>query len=262
VIALANICNEFAIVAKELEEGIIGNNNILPSAIDIDNFIPLLNSYAQASIEYERNKDYIKSLKKEPLYKKDLRKDFKHSGIFIKSTKDYFCVLNYKKGGTIKVFNQKTATLDMEDGGIFGILKKGTKFSTQQSDEATLFNDYSIRSGFYKINELKPTPIKFIILRALSFIFFKSIVLERLFKKFIISVFIMGKNKIDGEAIRKFEFFESKIIIRENLKIPKDTMKIGHFGKVKSMHMASSGYYLKQSIEMPKDSTLVKFGKC
>jgi hypothetical protein len=194
-----------------------------------------------------------------PPYAEIFEKDFEEAGIFIKSTRKYYAIINYKKGGTIKVFDKISCKIDLEDGGLFGELDDGTKFSTQQLQESNDFRNREIVARFYKTKQAYPRPIDFIVLRVLSLTFFKSLFLSNLFKKFIVKKLFTGRSRIDGYASRMFEFFEDKIIISEQVKKPGRCKVIGHFGKVKSIQMASSGYYNRQLEQLPSKSKFVEF---
>ena len=98
---------------------------------------------------------------------------------------------------------------------------------------------------------------KFIILRILSLTILKSTFLGNLFKKIIVKKLMTGKNKIDGKVIRKFIFEEKKLIVEEKIIKPKVTKWIGHIGKSRAIHMASSGYFNKQFFYQNND--LVEF---
>ena len=68
-----------------------------------------------------------------------------------------------------------------------------------------------------------------------------------------------GKNKIDGRITRKFEFIEDKIVVHESFIKPKRCTFIGHMGKFRAIHMASSGYYFPQVEIATEKSKLVEF---
>ncbi len=242
IIGLANEIEEFAMMAKYLEPK---GQHLLPHNIDIGNYIPLLNSYAVASLHYEKSYEKIVSSAGEPFYAKDEEKDFRETGIYLYSNKSYFAIINYKKGGTLKVFNKNI--INIEDGGLFGVLDNGDKFSTQQFDDTIDFKDKKITSSFYKINESFPNPINFILLRILSLTIFKSVYLGNLFKKFIVNMLMTGKNKVDGSVDREFAFMIDKIEVKESIIMPKNCKNIKHIGKSKAIHMASSGYFIKQN---------------
>jgi hypothetical protein len=61
-----------------------------------------------------------------------------------------------------------------------------------------------------------------------------------------------GKKKLNGKAIRTFVFADERITIKEELYAPKKKYRsIGHYGKFKAIHMASSGYFNNQMVNKP-----------
>lgn len=255
IVALANEIEEFAMMAKYLEPK---EQHLLPQNIDIGNYIPLLNSYAVAALRYDNKKEIIQSIQIEPFYTKVAEKSFSETGIYLFSNKNYFAIVNYKKGGTLKVFNKQTNKLDIEDGGLFGILNDGSKFSTQQFDNKITFENKKIKANFYKMNESSPNPLNFIILRVLSLTIFRSVFLGNLFKKFIVNMLMTGKNQLEGRVEREFKFLEEIIVIEESIKQPNKCKEIKHIGKSKAIHMASSGYFISQNFEN-QNSKIVEF---
>ena len=256
VIGLAKYSEEALAIKQKLEKRIQKGNNISPQNIDIGNYIPLLNSYAKAALYAKEYKCAETNLSLP--FSENFSKLFNDAGIYIHSNENYYAIVNYKKGGTIKVFNKQTNSLDCEDGGIFGKLSNGVKFSTQQMDDSINFDNKEIKTYFYKINDSSPTMITTITLRILGLTIFRSIFLNNIFKKIIVKALMTGKNKLDGHAIRKFLFNEDSIIIEETIQKPKKCMKISHPGKVKSIHMASSRYYLKQHQNLINQAKLLK----
>jgi len=255
IIGLSNDLEEFRMMAKYLEPK---RQHLLPQNIDIGNYIPLLNAYAVATLHYDDNHKSIESCSIKPFYTTEQSIDFDNTGIYLYTNENYFAIINYKKGGTLKVFNKQSNIIDLEDGGLFGILKNQNKFTTQQFDEMIDFKNLTLKSNFYQMNESSPNPLNFIVLRILSLTIFKSVHLGNMFKKFIVNMLMTGKNKIDGNVQREFEFLQDKIIVKEKIDIPKETELIKHIGKSKSIHMASSGYFIEQNFHN-STSKLVEF---
>ena len=259
IIGLAHIIDDFALISNLLQKGNEINHHILPQSVDFGNFIPLLNSYAVAALKYEQNKKNIEDIQISAPYLDKFSKNFKDAGIYLQSTSRYHSIINYKKGGTIKIFDKKTSKIDTEDGGIFGRLASGKRFSTQQFDKSIQFDNFSINSKFYTINERYMSPLSCIIIRVFGLTFFRSMALGNLFKRFIVKLLMTGKNKIDGRVTRKFEFIEDKIVVHESCLKPKRCTFIGHMGKFKAIHMASSGYCFSQVESTPEKSKFVEF---
>jgi hypothetical protein len=227
-------CN--AIISRFLK-GLESGVHIKPQHIDIGNYVPLLNSYAYAA-RFE--KDIIRDQSFLPC-DKIFELTFPRAGIFIKSTQEYYCILNFKKGGTVKIYDKILDRLDCEDGGLFGQTKT-IKFSTQFYDDSIDFKNNSIQTSFYKINESYPGPLDFIILRFLALTVFKNTGLGNRFKKMIVRMLMTNKNKLKGSVARKFVFEENKVRVEEKIEKPNRAIFTGHIGKSRSIHMASSGY--------------------
>lgn len=259
VVPMASVSEKFALIAGMLHKGVLKDFHIRPQDIDIGNFTPLLNSYALAALHYEKCKKYIGKTRRSEPYNEGFSKTFDHAGIYVQSTSSYYAIVNYKKGGTLKVFNKETGMLDTEDGGIFGLLEDGRKFSTQQFDPRESFDDHSIQAGFYMTNEAYLSPKTSLLLRVFGLTLFYSVVFCNLFKKRIVRKLITGKRKIDGKVFRKFEFLKERIIVHERVSKPKGCKIVGHIGRFKALHMASSGYYLKHDQIRPSNSKVVDF---
>ena len=245
LVGLMSKSEELGSLIKTLELGYADTIHILPEHIDPGNYIPLLNSYAAAALAYENNNEQIKTPSPTD-FSNCFEMMFKDAGLYIKSTQKYYAIVNYKKGGTIKVFDKDTKQLDIEDGGIFGTLTDGTSFSTQHFDQSQDFENQSISARFYKNNEAYPSSVTSILIRFLSLTVFRSAFLNTLFKKIIVRKLMTGKKAVNGKADRKFDFKEDKIRVYETIDKPENTLSVGHKGKFKAIHMASSGYYHKQ----------------
>jgi len=259
LVALASISETSAAIIRQFKLGIERGNHVLPDHIDVGNYIPLLNSYALAALMYGQNASYIERSRYELPCKEIFEKQYNDAGIYIKSTATYYVIINYKKGGTIKVFNKVKNVLDAEDGGLIGVLKNGEKFSTQIVDESVSFERGTLLAKFYKINEDYPTPLAFIVLRLLSMTILKNIFLGNVFKKLIIKKLMTGKKPLDGSVQRSFQFLEDKILVREKISPPQNSKEIRRAGKTTAIHMASSGYHTKQVEYLNSRSETVEF---
>ena len=217
------------------------NAHVLPSAIDAGNFIPLLNSYAFAALHFKEGEAGI-----DLPWTSDFQQQYSEAGLYIHSTDKFYGIVNYKKGGTVKIYDKSTGQLDIEDGGLAGRLRNGKFFSTQTFDEKQSFTNHIINARFYAVNEAGNTPFKFLIIRLLSLTFFRSHWFGTWFKKSVVRLLMTGKSPLSGMAIRKFTFGPDKILIHENITPPGGTVEIGYGGRFRAIHMASSGYNAHQ----------------
>lgn len=259
IISLASVSTQFAQIARLLHEGVCRKNHIFPEDIDTGNFIPLLNSYATAAMYFDQNQEAIEQSSGSPPHQQKFSMNFHDAGIYIHSNSKFYAIVNYKKGGTLKVFDKSCGCLDIEDGGLFGILRNGQRFSTQHYNHKCVFDQNIVTANFYLVIEKYQEPLTTILLRLMGLTLFKIGSIGMLFKKLIVRRLFTGGHKIDGQLVRYFEFSDDQIIIRENLDRPKNTAQIGHYGKSKAMQMASSGYYLPQLMDVSKTSKLVTF---
>jgi len=258
IIALAEKIPEFSLLAYYLTPN---DQHVLPQDIDIGNFIPLINSYAYAALHYESNEISIENVStKKAFCQTNGQINFNDAGLFIFANDCYFAIINYKKGGVLKVFNKKTNCIDVEDGGIFGQLKNKKFFSTQLYDSKADFNDYTIHCYFHLVNTGFNTPFKTIILRLLALTLFRSNYLNERFKQKVVKLLMTKKQKLSGHVIRKFKLQNEKIIVDEIIVTPKNSVKIYRGKKSRAIHMASSGYFVKQNIHADTTS-LVEFNR-
>jgi len=259
VVQLSSLVPDFALIANRLERGVEDGHQILPENIDMGNYIPLLNAYAVAALHYKNSAPDIASAAAPIPCEEILEKDFTETGIFLKSTPSYFAVVNYKKGGVLKVFDKETKQLATEDGGWHGRLNNGKRFATQQFTAEASFSDHEARASFYRVNEAYPTPIDFVMVRSLSQTLFRSLFLGNLFKKFLVWFLMTSKTRIPGSVLRQFEFGERTITVTDSVVPPPDTKKIERPGKFRAIHMPSSGYFMPQSPHYNAPRKIVNF---
>lgn len=238
-------------LAKGMEQGV----HLLPQHIDIGNFCPLLNAYAFAAWHLEKGK---KSADIAPLFQGSMERLYPDAGLYLKSTEHYFAIVNFKKGGVLRVYDLASQKLDLEDGGLYG--KNGGKsFSTQSYEPHAEFKDYRISPTFVETNSSQPSALTTIIVRALSLSFFRSVGFGNFFKKKVVALLMTGKKKVTGSCTREFIFSDDGIRVKETIEPSSLRETVGRMGRFKAMHMASSGYYLKQHAQLPKESKFVRF---
>ncbi len=141
-------------------------------------------------------------------------------------------------------------------------MKNEKWFSTQQFDQSIHFKNQTIQASFYALNETPSTPFIFAAVRILSLTLFHSRFFREMFKKIVVRRLITRKKKSQEKVIRKFEFSQEKITVTETLTPSSKVKNITHFGKVKTIHMASSGYYLKQLQFLTDQPKLIEFKSC
>lgn len=261
IVGLSSYLNDCTQIEAETNAAIHRGVHMRPLWIDAGNFIPLLNSYAVAAYHTETSTTYPCSVPPSPATDKQHTRKFPDAGLFIHSTGSYDAWINFKKGGTLTVFDKRTRRLDLEDGGLFGTLCNGQSFSSQLYDETIDFAGERLRAGFYRIGSRMMHPLEMVLLRLLGLTLFRSIRFSDLFKRYIVRMLMTGKKPLDGFVDRQFEFHEDRILVSERIVPPQKAVKIGHYGACRAIHMASSGYLLPDRPFGATESAIVQLVK-
>lgn len=246
---LANYSDIFKVLKVKLTEGIKNKIHLLPQNIDIGNYIPLINSYACAALNFS-NADITAS-------DYPFEKNFPNAGLYILNKERYTIWINYKKGGVFRLFDKKYQRIDCENTGWFG--RKGNKvISNQIFQKNAKFIGNSVSSEFYLVDQSNPNSLTTIIIRLLGITVFQSLFLGNLFKKVIVKKLMTRKTKVGGALSRTFDFKEDKVIVSEKLeKI--NGYSFSNTSNSRAIHMASSGYTLPFRKEIPLKPEIVDF---
>tara|TARA_B100001057_G_scaffold453254_1_gene497924 strand:- start:7802 stop:9355 length:1554 start_codon:yes stop_codon:yes gene_type:complete len=247
--------SEAAKIDKEISKGLKEKLLLQPHHIDIDNYIPLLNSFswrAFLNFEYQSNL-------KDKFFNNFSFKQFDQSGIIIKRTKKYFAVINYKKGGAIRVFDIKKKTLIHENGGLI-ITFKGNQYTSQKFNRKIKFNNKSHEINFYKKQKNTIGKFSFIIVRILTFTLLRLKIFNDLFKKLVVSILITRKQKQKFCGLLRYEFKDEKIEINFKPNFKMKGVDLSFEKRFTNIHMASSKYFLPQHIDLYKSKNkIVKY---
>ncbi len=156
----AKVCADF--MRRSLENG---RGGVLPSSMADRYFVYRLVEYFDTALIFDPKKG--EGHEKLPFEKETFFKFFPESGIFIKSTKDYYFVSNLKKGGVFK-FCRKEKGSSICDGGICVRLKSGKVLTNQWIGNYKIEAErerISIKGNLYELKNHLFTPLRFIIFR-------------------------------------------------------------------------------------------------
>ena len=250
IVFMQSTLPEYGWMSNSFLKGIKNGENLLPQHIDIGNYVPLLNSYAFAALYFHDQSDGTCPFDTFEL-------DFPESGLYSKKTSAYHAILNYKKGGVIRVYDNSNGELDYSDDAYFGQLSSGIRFSNQGFQAGGQFKDQKIESGFYRLNPSKPGPFSTVILRLLALTMFRSVGFGNWFKKRIVSMLMTTNKSVGGKVVRLINFEEDIIQIKDEIDKPSNTKTLVLSNNSRSIHMASSGYFLNQHFSRSKKSKFV-----
>ncbi|MFP4059666.1 MAG: hypothetical protein ACLFUC_04225, partial [Bacteroidales bacterium] len=119
-------------IAKKMKKG-LAENKLVPPEIMSDRYLfyrvpEFLLSYIDC--DEENHKDDI--LKWE---KGDFSDYFERSRVFVKTGGKYYLIVNFAKGGVVKLFNRESGELLVNDCGIVGLTNEGKTLTSQWVDK-------------------------------------------------------------------------------------------------------------------------------
>lgn len=172
------------------------------------------------------------------------KKWFPSAGLGIVSKQNYYAVFSLKKGGIIKVFNNKECLLS--DTGLIGRNLKNQILVSHMYDNQNkiLFNqdnEFSSVEGLFCIRSCKlSSPFKLIIFRLLNVTFGRFF--PNALRSILQKILITGKNRTFYSFYREIHFFENKIQIKDRFN-PKIFKDLYASSDATSIYVAASNVY-------------------
>lgn len=232
-------------VVKHLLEDNDGENLVKWYALDFENFIRLGTNWLLCQDMFHP-RSTISTDFHLPC-KREFVKFFEKSGIYVRSTREYYFITNCKRGGMFKLVSKSNGEV-LEDSGylLSGESKAVTSIYNNGSD--VLIEDLGCRIGtvFFRLGSNFLSPIKLIGLRMLGLTFFRIGFFNFLVKKMMIQVLLKTKRKVKVDFNRKFDFGDHELTVTDTIVGSEDGMLIS-LGRDVPFHMASSGYWHKQN---------------
>jgi hypothetical protein len=176
-------------------------------------------------------------------------RDFPEAGLFVRSTPAYYAVFGASNGGVLKVFDRRRGCLLWNDGGYVGRLRRGPRITTQATRPrppcAVTPGAITLRAPFYRMAHATPSPLLFLVLRALNLTLMRSIRLGNLLKGLMVRRLITGKKRVPLEVTRTVTFGAERVVVRDRLHAGKrlrlEWLACGR--PFVSIHMASARYF-------------------
>jgi hypothetical protein len=191
---LANEFSDAASLHKFMLASIEAGNTVTLTDIDMGNTAPLLNSYILA-LESDAE---LKDAPILPFQEKQFDTDFPKAGIAIRSRQNYYLILGASNGGVVKVFNNKTGNLALDDCGVYGVTEKGIILTTQSTclENPLLANSESLecKSNLCLLKDTLPNPWNYLILRFSNLTFMRFRLLNEFVKKLMVRILIKNNS--------------------------------------------------------------------
>lgn len=176
-------------------------------------------------------------------------KNFHEAGIFLRGTAHYYAVIGASNGGMVKLFDKKKRRIILDDCGYVGTLRNGTMITTQihSKDRQPTVTDHTmkINSGFFRMPQTRPTPMSFLVLRALNISLMRSLVVGNWIKRLLVRVLISRKHSVPMNLERSVTFDDRHIEISDTIRMsqPLDVVALEKGRRFVAIHMASSRYF-------------------
>jgi hypothetical protein len=215
--------------------------------VDIGNIAPLICNYACA-LQTVLPGDDVKAPML-PWEQPKIVVDFREAGIHIRGTEQYYAVVGVSNGGTLKVFDKRSARVLCDDGGYAGQLADGTVVSTQVTSRGRCCgigeNQIDMAVDFYEVLNTMPTPVKFLLLRVLNLTLMHNASLSNWVKKRLVRLLISGRHKYAIRLERRIRFEKKRITVHDRVEKSQrhKLVKLECGRPFSGIHMASAKYF-------------------
>ena len=247
-------------IARVMRKSIEENRTVSLEAIDPGNFIPMLNSYAVATLFAGEKAQQKETLL--PCEQEQVDKFFPHAQIRIHGTPKYYAIVGASKGGVVKVYDKQQRRIVWDDGGYIGVTEKFGEVSTQfwSTNREIQNNPESIQvnAPFFKVLREYPTPVRFTLLRILNITIMRNLTFGNWVKRLLVKMLITRRKLIPASVIRTISFLDNGVEIVDELCSNTVRFQWLEYGrKFTTIHMASSGYFQSQRfVKTKKPATI------
>ncbi|MFH1452863.1 MAG: prenyltransferase/squalene oxidase repeat-containing protein [Armatimonadota bacterium] len=235
--------------ALEVER--IANPNYMDDryfAFEASNFLQSALSYKKAS-EVQDEKMSLE---------RDYFIEFPEAGIITVQNKKYQAVLNYKKGGVLKVFSRKNGhnmgELVFSDAGFLAELqeKKNRKAISQFYFNKFNLSKENSKIAFHSsmINWRDTRPLKNLIVpfRLFNYILGPSFTIMKHFNNIMKKILFKGKKYLPVMINKEIEFKDEEITVRDLIYTKLKFMKIKKVDHIVPYHTSATKYFLNSSL--------------
>jgi hypothetical protein len=247
--AMAADCPEAAALDRFMTEAIRSRAVVSLVTMDPPNLAPMFNSYAWAAA-LEVPPGATADLKV-PCERTDRRaSDFTECGLHIRVSPGYYTVISSSKGGVVAHYDRVAGRM-VWDCGVVAEDRNGNRYTSQWSRHPAAATSEAgrlvVSSTLVRMNQRVPTPLDFLLLRAMNLTVMRFGFFSSLVKHFLVWLLITRKDQLPASVRRE-------IIPAEDGKIGihdawadsgVEGFELRSGGAFRATHMASSGYWQK-----------------
>lgn len=248
VLALREEIPEANALSSFMSHSIKDSRVVSLSSMDEPNLVPMFNSFAWSASLVKRSVADELSLTKEANLPCDdpnpFRKNFSEAGLLIDRGRDYYSIINYKKGGVVQHYVDHK--LDFVDTGAVFKNSHGKFGSNQTFDENLKYEvgekKVEIHNQVVEMPKKLPSPLQFLLLRLSCLTIFRSSIIREFTKRFLVKSLITKPKQWPV-------WNQRKISLGKELVVEDKHQEVQGFKKLESakpfvpIHMASKGYW-------------------
>lgn len=231
-----------ATIAAHLREAISKQLTVSPITLD-DRYLAYI-GYEWLQTEFVAEKI---SAKKAP-YDRTFSKDFSGANFYIKSTSDYYLIINYGKGGAF-LLSFKNGKSYSDGGSLLFYNGKyyGAGWVAREHQATFLESSIKVTGPLYLISSNMPSRAKIFLFRLLLSVF-RNVESLRLFAKRILGErFISFAKPSSYNYYREFNMSESQVIVKDKVDV-KGLYKLSAGVPMSLIYVPSSNFFEKDQL--------------
>ena len=250
---LGRECPEAVKLAAFMRDSIANQTTVTLSAMDAPNLVPMFNAYAWAATLCNSGSDQKVTAEglSLPAFRQFYKAEFPNAGLYIRSDKAGYSVVNVDKGGALLYYSHGTGYVTV-NGGVVARDPKGGIFSTQALRPGRKIEIYTdsivVTSPFYPMHHRLPKPWQFVLFRFLNVTAMRSLWVGNLLKRLLVRLMITGGRPGKSRIRRTITWSEKGAEITDKWELTKTErlIPVDVCGDFSTIHMASQGYWQKQ----------------
>lgn len=217
---------------------------IAADTVDMGNLAPMLMTCISL---LEGDADAIADVP--PPWEQGRDADFPQAGLYVRTTATRRLVIGAGNGGVLKVFDRATGALTLNDGGYTGETDRGEWISSQHTrvpvECATGDRFVEVSADFQRMSRGGPSPMQFLVLRALNLTVMRNVALGNAVKRLLIRRLIVGNRPVGLKLRRRVEFTDDGVRVRDRLERtgPLRLARLSCGQPFVAIHMASARYF-------------------
>lgn len=248
-------------VAGECVRGLVRGNSCGTRDADIRNLIPLLTSYVRALQVMGASCENSAGIP----FRREFDMFWPEAGIFIRSTRETYCIFSGSKGGVVFSFDKASGELSHANCGYAGVLEGGQNISTlfwtsrpafdcgiapRQESGPSKSLTVALEAHFYKFkSDRLCRPVPLIFFRIFNNTIGRVAALNRFARKMIIRLFLKKQGKPLGKMVRRMHVSGEAIDLDDVVILNEMKLKsLREYGYLSTIYMASAKYFRNQDM--------------